>query len=88
MPKLHEPTDLPKLEERKKLELKLTGSPHFVWFEDEDCDIKIATEGVYVTYELTEYFYPVANIVECKIVTTLYDDEGHQCYNREGFYDA
>ena len=86
MPKLHEPTDLPKLEERKKLELKLTGSPHFVRFEDED--MRIAPEGVYVTDELTEYFYPVANIVECKIVTTLYDDEGHQCYNREGFYDA
>ena len=70
---------MPKKHELKELRLKLTGSPHYVKFDDETYSLDIRPEGVYVDDNNgVEYFYPVVNIVECKIITTLFDDKGNK----------
>jgi len=77
-----------KLHEQQSIHLCLAGPPHTVSFECLDYDIKLTPSGVSVKSDLVEYFYPVANIVQCKTTTTKLDDEGHRCHNREGGPDA
>ena len=81
-------SDKPKLRRVRTLNLTLKGAPSVTYCE-EDYVIISSPGGVNVNSRdgLTDFYYPMANIIEYKISITLFDEEGHQCYNEEGFHD-